>query len=61
MEENLTVNYNWLAERQQQLNTSITANQVKDPKQQDKALNEQNLMNVGAMQMISEIIQKFKK
>lgn len=60
MEEDLIIKYNWLVERQQGLNSVIAENQFRDPKKENVSLTEQNLINLGAMQMIEEIIETFK-
>lgn len=60
MKETLEVNYNWLATRQGELNQVITQNHIENPDKKDIEKYEQNLMNYGAMQMISEIIEKFQ-
>lgn len=55
----LEVEYNELVNRQAGLNQMIMANQIEDPKNEDISKREQNLINLGAMQMISEIIDKY--
>lgn len=55
----LEVDYNWLVNFQADLNTAITKNHIEDPKKENKSLYEQNLMNSGAMQLTSIIIDKF--
>lgn len=53
------VDYEYLVKRLDQLNSVITENQLKDPDKQDKKLFEQSLINLGAAQMILELIEKF--
>lgn len=55
----LEVNYNWLVNFQAELNRVITENHIEDPEKTNKKLYEQNLMNAGAMQLTSIIIDKF--
>lgn len=57
----IEVDYNELVIRQADLNQIVTENQISDPEKKDIIKREQNLMNVGAMQMISEIIDKYPR
>lgn len=56
MEEEM---YNYIVNRQYDFNKVITQNEIDDPNKKDKTKNEQNLMNFGAMQFVSELVEKF--
>lgn len=53
------VDYEYLITRQSQFSSLITENQIKDPENKNKEFVEQNLINLGAMNFINELIDKF--
>lgn len=57
MEEKfILIDYNYLAQRAGQLSNVISENQASDPNKKNVVKTEQNLINLGAIQMINEII-----
>lgn len=57
--DKIIVDYESIVLRQAQLNSEITERQIKDPDNKNKEFVEKNLINLGAMQMINEIIELY--